>query len=407
MSKHDHPHDHDHGHDHDHHHHDHGHSHSDKGLNAVLEERIAAKQTGGGPEPVITPEADLEDSGSRALTDALKSSFFIVKALMVVLVLVFLGSGFFTVPGNERAIILRFGRPVGNGADQLKGPGAHWSFPSPIDEVVRIPIGEAQTVTSTAGWFAVTPEQEAANQLPDPMPSLNPAADGYTLTADANIIHVRATLTYRITDPLAYALNFVNTRAVLQNTLNNAIAYASARHTADQAVRLDVLGFRERVLARVRELIDAHGLGVAIDQADVRAIPPRYIAGAFEEVLRAELDRRKAISDAQAYSNRVITAAGGEADAVLNKGREDRTRMIAEINADAEAFKNQLPYYRQNQRLFMARLQTERLQNILTNVDEKTFLPTRGDGKRELRLNIGRDLTPAAQPENPEQQGNR
>ncbi len=299
MSKHDHPHDHDHDHKHDHKHdhdhdhdHPHDHAHPSEGdrLKVALGERIAAQDKAPSDAP-ITPEPELEDTGSRALTDALKSSFFIVKALMVILVLVFLGSGFFTVPGNERAIILRFGRPVGTGADQLKGPGAHWSFPSPIDEVVRIPIGEAQTVVSSTGWYAVTPEQEATNELPPPNPSLNPAADGYTLTSDANIIHVRATMTYRIVDPLAYSLNFVDAKRVLQNALNNAIAHASARFTADQAITRDSLGFEERILARARQLIEDQGIGVAIDQADIRAIPPRYIANVFEEVLKKLRDR--------------------------------------------------------------------------------------------------------------------
>ena len=32
---------------------------------------------------------------------------------------------------------------------------------------------------------------------------LNPATSSYALSADTNIVHVRATLQYRITDPIA------------------------------------------------------------------------------------------------------------------------------------------------------------------------------------------------------------
>ena len=46
------------------------------------------------PEPVVTGE----DAGSQALADALRSSFFFVKAIMVVLVVIFFGSGVFSVP---------------------------------------------------------------------------------------------------------------------------------------------------------------------------------------------------------------------------------------------------------------------------------------------------------------------
>src|SRR6266496_2036321 len=122
------------------------------------------------------------------------------------LVIVFICSGIFTVPSQQKAIILRFGKPVGTGEKMLLEPGLHWSFPYPIDQKIFIPLGQ-QNVQSTVGWYAVTSAGEPINPG---APSLNPAAEGYTITADANIIHVRATFNYRITDPLKYELNFVS-----------------------------------------------------------------------------------------------------------------------------------------------------------------------------------------------------
>ena len=89
------------------------------------------------PPPDQAPPA--EDAGSQALSDALRSSFFIVKIIMVVLVLAFLSSGFFTVGPQEKAILLRMGKPVGEGEQALFNPGPHWAFPKPIDEIERIP----------------------------------------------------------------------------------------------------------------------------------------------------------------------------------------------------------------------------------------------------------------------------
>src|SRR6266404_2173719 len=158
-------HDHDHEHDHEHHSHD----------------------APGAAAPVAS-----EDAGSQALAEALKSSFAIVKVVMIVLVIVFFAKGFFTVGPQERAIILRFGNPQGEGNKALLGAGLHWSFPYPIDEVVKIPITEIQKVSSTVGWYFTTPEKEFNNQEDPPGPSLNPAIDGYTITGDGNIVHTRA-----------------------------------------------------------------------------------------------------------------------------------------------------------------------------------------------------------------------
>src|SRR5678815_5199270 len=117
------------------------------------------------PTPVLPPETPV-DAGSQALSEALRSSFVIVKFVMGLLVLVFLASGFFTVGPQERAIILRFGKPVGEGQKALLGPGLHWSFPYPIDEYVKVSITGIQQVTSSVGWFAITPEQELAGTEP-------------------------------------------------------------------------------------------------------------------------------------------------------------------------------------------------------------------------------------------------
>jgi len=115
------------------------------------------------------------DAGSQALAEALRSSFAIVKVVMVLLVLLFLASGFFTVGPQERAIILRFGTAQGEGEKALLLPGLHWSFPYPIDESIRVSISGLQQVRSSVGWYAVTPEQELSGAEPPAAGTLNPS----------------------------------------------------------------------------------------------------------------------------------------------------------------------------------------------------------------------------------------
>ena len=103
-----------------------------------------------------SPAPELQDTGSQAMAEALRSSFAIVKFVMLLMIAAFFCSGFFQVGPSEKAIILRFGKPVGAGEKALLGSGLHWSFPYPIDEVVKIPITEIQKVTSDNGWYYTT-----------------------------------------------------------------------------------------------------------------------------------------------------------------------------------------------------------------------------------------------------------
>src|SRR5277367_6645021 len=192
-----------------------------------------------------SPAPETRDAGSQALAEALSSSFAIVKIVMVLMVVAFFCSGFFTVGPQEKAVILRFGKPVGEGENRLLGAGLHWSFPYPIDEVVKIPITEQQVVSSTIGWYQTTPEQELSGEELPAGPSLNPAIDGYLITGDRNIIHSRATLRYHIRDPFNFTFNFVAASNTVQDVLNNALLYTAAQFKVDDVLLNRQAAFRE------------------------------------------------------------------------------------------------------------------------------------------------------------------
>ena len=371
---HDHPHDHDHG-----HHHDHDHPHS----------------PAPGPPPEVT-----EDTGTQALAAALRSSFLIVKFIMGGLVVVFLASGFFTVKPEQRAIILRLGKPVGEGVNALLGPGAHWAWPYPIDEIVKIPIGEIQKVTSSAGWYATTAAMEAAGNEPPPQPRLNPALDGYTLTADGNIIHVRATMRYRINDPVRFIFGFTNTPAFITNALNNALVHASARFTVDNALTRDITGFKEAILRRLNEVVQQDELGIVVDQLTVESIPPRWVKPAFASVLEAGFRQEKVLNDARRFTNEVLSAASAERQARIQGGITASNQFVQSVQAEAAKFAKLLPEYQRNPALFTHLRQLEATRNVLTNAADIWVVPDRADGKaRTMWLQLSREIMKSKLPE--------
>lgn len=341
------------------------------------------------------------DSGSQALADALRSSFGIVKFAMLVLFVVFLFSGFFTVGPQERAIVLRFGKPVGEGEAILRSPGAHWAWPYPIDEVIKIPITEVQEVRSRTQWFLQTALQEARGEIPPPMPSLNPALDGYTVTGDGNIIHIRATLRYRIDDPVRCVFDFSGgtnqtfglagvSNAVL-HALDNALIYAAARSTVDQAL-LERTAFQDAVLARVTTLVREQKLGVIVEQCVVETRQPRQLDQAFQSVTDAGQRRRTAETEARSYRDKKLNEAEAEAVARLNAAEAARNEMVSKIEGDAKLFASVLPAWRENRELFIQTRLVETLGRVIAGVDYKMYLPTAADGKTtELRLLLNRE----------------
>jgi modulator of FtsH protease HflK len=347
------------------------------------------------------PETPM-DAGSHALAEALRSSFVIVQFVMVILLVVFLGSGFFQVGPQEQAIILRFGKPVGEGQQALRGPGLHWSFPYPIDEHVKIPITEIQQVRSTVGWYATSDVQEAAGTEPPPGPSLNPAVDGYAITADNNIIHTRATLRYRIEDPVRFVFNFVNSSNIVQNALNNALIYTAGRFKVDDIITRDVNGFREAVTRRVTELLEHQDVGVAVNYCEVQSIEPRYLEPVFDAVNRAEQTRGKVLNDARTYENQVLNKAMADSQSLTNIAESERVQMVSEIQSRAGNFAKILPEYNRNPGLFIQKSLNESLGRAFTNAEKWIQPTTLGGNSSEVRLLLNRE-PPKPKPQTPAQ----
>jgi modulator of FtsH protease HflK len=363
--------------EHDHHDHDHG--------------------TAKAPAPMMP-----DDAGSRALSDALRSSFLIVKILMAGLAVLFLASGMFTVGPQERVVLLRFGKPVGKGDAALLGPGFHWAFPAPIDEKVRIPYSQVQVANSTVGWYATTPEEEAARNEPPPRPTLNPALDSYALTGDANIIHVRAALRYRISDPLQYIFAFRDTPDFVTNALNNAILIAAAQFSVDDALTRNQTAFSERVAARVSQLALDHKLGITVEQVSLTPKAPRQLAERFNAVTDAAVRRDKSLNEARSYANQALSRAKGEAATRIAVAQSERNRLVEAVAAEAQRFSDVLPQYRANPELFTRLRQAEVVQRVLTNAQDRIYLPARADGKpRTLRLDLSREPQKPKQVEQP------
>lgn len=341
------------------------------------------------PEPIQPLPA--EDAGSQALAEALRSSFLIVKVIMVVLVLAFLGSGIFTVGPQQRAMVLRLGRPVGRGEHALLSPGFHWAFPGPIDEIVKIPFTSLQTADSSVGWY-LTPEERRKNApVPSNVPDrMDPASSSYALTADTNIIHVVAAVRYRITDPVTFYFDFTNAAVFVTNALNNALLYAASQFPVDDILTKNRTGFREAVTARLHTLVENEHLGITLETPiGVEVSPPLNLAGVFNAVDTANVKRDNARSQAESYATTTLAQSRGAAATRTYVAESARSRLVAMVSAEAKKFTDVRAEYERDPDFYQRVRQMTVLERIYKSVQEIVLEPHLTP--RELRLNISRE----------------
>src|SRR6185503_2298598 len=123
----------------------------------------------------------------------------------------------------------------------------------------------------------------------------------------------------------------------------NALLFAAASFTVDNALTRDIAGFRDKVRARLEQLIAEQKLGIVVDQINVQAIAPRILKENFEAVLAAEVDRSKLFNEARSYQNQTINKAEAEAKARINTGETERKRLVEFVAAEAKRFTDLLP----------------------------------------------------------------
>ncbi|MGD9874303.1 MAG: protease modulator HflK [Kiritimatiellia bacterium] len=332
-------------------------------------------------------ETNIMESGQAALNDALRISFRLLRAVMLLLLVCYLATGVFVVRQHEEAFVLMLGKISGQGDGRLLGPGLHWTFPRPVAEVVRVPSARIQTLESDTFWYYVSEEDKLRGEETPAEKTLPPLRDGYTLSADANLLHSRWAVRYRISDPEQFLFGFSGTERALRSELDRAVIMASSRFKIDQAMRTEIEAFRSAVDVRLRERCRKLGLGVQVDRVDLLAVtPPRQVAGAFDAVVAAEQEQSRSISEARGYAARLDNEAQGEASRLRDEGEAVRQRTVNEVKASADYFTTVREKYVKNPDITAQVLLQDVLRRVLTGVDEKYVIHKNSDGTQELRL---------------------
>ncbi len=293
------------------------------------------------------------DPGYDYLSNALKVSFAVLKVIMIILVLLFLLSGFTKIGPGEKALVLWFGKVSGVGEKRVLGPGFYLLFPYPVNEVVRIPVEKKVNLAINSFWYYQKPGDEmaeAANEKQYAGPTLNPITDGYCLLrgeqqdkpaiasqgSDYNILHCRWVLTYQILDVERFYKNcYVNDNQLaagqnyedvieqsinpmLENVFDDAVVSTLVNYTIEEALFSKVATVSDRIKERLQNKLNSLETGIKVVSIQVRDITwPRQVSDAFQASLTATQNKQKAISEAKLTAERTLNEAAGPVAAEL------------------------------------------------------------------------------------------
>lgn len=319
--------------------------------------------------PVLSDE-DAFDPANRSLAEALRKSFAILKFVMLVLVILYFGSGLFAVKPNEVGLKLRYGRIVGADdatANPVLGPGWHWSWPYPIERWVTVPVSEREVPVEF--MYQLTDQEKAGGTPTMRFDNLSPLRDDYLITGDVNILHASLVVKYRITDAVAYLTNVFPLPArgatlrsperdrfpeytVLQELARNAVIETAA---AGEALTIRGPGqsdFLRTVSRRLADKIDAlaragRPLGITVDPAAgvlsgkgagglEGILPPRQVQNEFERVSAVMNEKQAEITKARAWAGERLLETAGQDYATLHDAVEKEFDALLALSAERD-----------------------------------------------------------------------
>lgn len=277
-------------------------------------------------------EAASLDPATKSLADALRVTFRLLQAAMVVLVVLYLLSGFQTVKESEKGIRLLFGRVV---ASNLP-PGFQFSLPAPFGQLVKVQTG-LQTEEIKNQFFPHLSEPEermlvdkdkGVSSLAGGSDSLDPDADGQLLTADGNIAHARWSVTYQRVEAAKNAQNINpdNEAEIVEAAACRGIVQAAASLPIDDLLKKQSDSSAQSGLSKVETIardvaqkaLDEMESGIQITSLTMNVVmPPRNVMKAFQDVAAATTQAGKALEEARNYRNDKLTEAAGTAASTL------------------------------------------------------------------------------------------
>lgn len=267
-----------------------------------------------------------------------------------VVVLIWLGTGFFIVQEGQQAVITQFGK-----YKATVGAGFNWRLPYPIQRHELVFVTQIRSVdVGRDSVMKSTGLRESA-----------------MLTEDENIVEIKFAVQYRLSDARAWLFESRNPGEAVVQAAETAVREVVGKMRMDSALAEERDQIAPRVRVLMQTILDRYKVGVEVvainlQQGGVR--PPEQVQAAFDDVLKAGQERERAKNEAQAYANDVIPRAVGSASRLKEEADAYKARIVAQAQGDAQRFQAVLAEYEKAPQVTRDRMYIEAMQQVYSSV---------------------------------------
>ncbi|HRP23062.1 FtsH protease activity modulator HflK [Thauera sp.] len=286
-----------------------------------------------------------------------------IGVLLVLVGLVWLASGFYTVDANQRGVVLRLGKFI-----QTTDPGLRWRLPAPFESHEIVDLTGVRTVE--VGYRGSERNKVLRESL--------------MLTDDENIINIQFAVQYILNSPENYVFN----NRFPDESVGQAAETAMREIVGKSRMDFVLYEGREEIASTAHELmqriLDRYETGIQISRVTMQnAQPPEQVQAAFDDAVKAGQDRERQKNEGEAYANDVVPRARGTASRLVEEANAYRDRVIANAEGESSRFNQVFAEYSRAPVVTRERLYIDTMQQVLSNTS-KVMIDAQGNGNLML-----------------------
>jgi membrane protease subunit HflK len=277
--------------------------------------------------------------------------------LVVLVVVIWLASGFYIVDEGRRGVVTRFGKYT-----ETTQPGPRWHLPFPIETAELVDFSQVKTIEI---GYRNTPKNKIDKEA-------------VMLTDDENIIDIQFAVQYNLKSAEDYVFNNRRPDQIVAYVAESAIREVVGKAKMDFALYEG----REQIAKQTEQLmqqnLDRFGTGVFVQKVTLQNVqPPDKVQAAFDDAVKAGQDRERLKNEGQAYANDVVPRARGMASRLLEEANGYKSEVQQRAEGDAQRFNQVLVEYQKAPGVTRERLYLDAMQSVLGNsskvlVDQKS-----------------------------------
>ncbi|MEC8876777.1 MAG: FtsH protease activity modulator HflK [Pseudomonadota bacterium] len=322
------------------------------------------RESSGGRAPDIE---EMLRRGQKKLNKLLPGGKGGIFSIFLVVIVLWIVSGFYRVNADEQGVVLRFGEWV-----RTTAPGLHYHLPYPIEEALtpgvtrvnRISIGFREPIGFSS--------DDSLRQVPE---------EALMLTGDENIVDINFTVFWLIKDAGKFLFNIRNQEITIKSLAESAMRDSIGRTPLEKVLTEGREIIESSTKTLLQSVLDSYEAGIEISQVQLQKVdPPEQVIDSFRDVQRAKADQEKIRNQAEAYRNALIPKARGEAEKIIQEAEGYKREVVARSKGDAERFLSVYNSYKLAKDVTVKRIYLETLEEVLKNANKIIIDESAGTG---------------------------